>query len=56
MTAQLLNQTFAPAKSEAFAGQLLNILNSSALSLMISIGHTISRMTTTLSVRGEEEL
>lgn len=39
MAAQLLNQTFDPAKTEAFAGQLLNILNSGALSLMISIGH-----------------
>lgn len=40
MTSQLLNATeFDTAKAEAFAGQMLNILNSGALCLMTSIGH-----------------
>jgi ubiquinone/menaquinone biosynthesis C-methylase UbiE len=32
-------QTFDPAKAEAFAGRMLGILNSGALTLMISIGY-----------------
>lgn len=39
MTSQLLNQTLDQPKAEAFADKLLNIFNSGALSLMISIGH-----------------
>jgi ubiquinone/menaquinone biosynthesis C-methylase UbiE len=32
-------QTFDPTKAEAFAGRMLDILNSGSLTLMISIGH-----------------
>ncbi|MBF2009366.1 MAG: class I SAM-dependent methyltransferase [Chlorogloeopsis fritschii C42_A2020_084] len=39
MTAELLEQTVDRSKAEAFAERLLNIFNSGALSLMISIGH-----------------
>lgn len=39
MTAQLINPTFDQSKAEAFAGNLLTLLNSGGLALMISIGH-----------------
>ncbi|MGB8699720.1 MAG: class I SAM-dependent methyltransferase [Thermosynechococcaceae cyanobacterium] len=40
MTTELLKDTqFDPTKAEAFAGQMLNILNMGATCLMISIGH-----------------
>jgi SAM-dependent methyltransferase len=40
MTTQLINTTpFDSAKAEAFAEQVVNILNSGAISLMTSIGH-----------------
>ncbi|MCG8361736.1 MAG: class I SAM-dependent methyltransferase [Pseudanabaenales cyanobacterium] len=39
MTAQLINPTFDQSKAEAFAGNLLTLLNYSGLALMISIGH-----------------
>jgi 2-polyprenyl-3-methyl-5-hydroxy-6-metoxy-1,4-benzoquinol methylase len=35
----MTTQSFDPTKAEAFAGRMLDILNSGALSLMISIGH-----------------
>lgn len=35
----MITQTFDPAKAEAFAGRMIDILNSGALTLMISIGH-----------------
>jgi ubiquinone/menaquinone biosynthesis C-methylase UbiE len=35
----MMTQTFDPTKAEAFAGRMIDILNSSALTLMISIGH-----------------
>jgi 2-polyprenyl-3-methyl-5-hydroxy-6-metoxy-1,4-benzoquinol methylase len=40
MTSQLLNTTlFDPAKAAAFAGRMLDIISSSAIDLMTSIGH-----------------
>jgi 2-polyprenyl-3-methyl-5-hydroxy-6-metoxy-1,4-benzoquinol methylase len=40
MTSQLLNTTlFDQTKAEAFAGRMLDIISSSAIDLMISIGH-----------------
>ncbi|MBD1913634.1 MULTISPECIES: class I SAM-dependent methyltransferase [unclassified Leptolyngbya] len=40
MTAQMINPTeFDSSKAEAFAEQMLSILNSGALALMVSIGH-----------------
>ncbi|HEY9697124.1 MAG TPA: transcriptional regulator, partial [Trichocoleus sp.] len=40
MTTQLIHATpFDSAKAEAFTEQMLNILNSGAISLMTSIGH-----------------
>lgn len=39
MTAQLMPQAFDTAKAEAFAGDLLTMLNYGGLTLMISIGH-----------------
>jgi 2-polyprenyl-3-methyl-5-hydroxy-6-metoxy-1,4-benzoquinol methylase len=39
MTTQLLNTEFDAAKAEAFAGQLLEVLNAGGLALMVSIGH-----------------
>ncbi|MEG4032052.1 MULTISPECIES: class I SAM-dependent methyltransferase [unclassified Microcoleus] len=35
----MMTQTFDQTKAEAFAGRMLDILNSGALSVMISIGH-----------------
>jgi 2-polyprenyl-3-methyl-5-hydroxy-6-metoxy-1,4-benzoquinol methylase len=35
----MTTQTFDPTKAEAFADRMLNILNSGAIALMISIGH-----------------
>ncbi|WP_250123856.1 class I SAM-dependent methyltransferase [Chroococcidiopsis sp. CCMEE 29] len=35
----MTTQTFDPAKADAFAARMLDILNSSAISLMTSIGH-----------------
>jgi 2-polyprenyl-3-methyl-5-hydroxy-6-metoxy-1,4-benzoquinol methylase len=35
----MTTQTFNPAKADAFAARMLDILNSSAISLMTSIGH-----------------
>lgn len=35
----MTTQTFDPAKANAFAARMLDILNSSAISLMTSIGH-----------------
>lgn len=39
MTNQLLDSSFNQSQADAFAEQLLNILNNGALSLMISLGH-----------------
>jgi hypothetical protein len=39
MTANLVNTEFNAAKAEAFAGQLLDVLNAGGLALMVSIGH-----------------
>lgn len=39
MTNQLINQSFNQSQADAFAEQLLGILNNGALSLMISLGH-----------------
>ena len=39
MTTQLITPTFDQPKAEAFAGNLLTLLNNSGLALMISIGH-----------------
>ncbi len=35
----MTTQTFDPTKADAFAARMLDILNSSAISLMTSIGH-----------------
>jgi 2-polyprenyl-3-methyl-5-hydroxy-6-metoxy-1,4-benzoquinol methylase len=39
MATSVIEQSFDPVIAEAFAGQLLNIINSGALSIAISIGH-----------------
>ena len=39
MTAQLAHTTFDAARAEAFAGEMLTMLNQGALSLMVSVGH-----------------
>ncbi|WP_204150084.1 class I SAM-dependent methyltransferase [Leptolyngbya sp. CCY15150] len=39
MTAHIAPTTFDPAKAEAFAGEMLTMLNQGALSLMMSVGH-----------------
>ncbi len=39
MTPHRASPTFDPAKAEAFAGNLLSVLNYGALALMVSIGH-----------------
>ena len=39
MTAQLAPSTFDVAKAEAFAGEMLTLLNHGALALMMSVGH-----------------
>lgn len=39
MTTSVIEQSFDQSTAEAFAGRLLNVFNSGALSLMLSIGH-----------------
>ena len=39
MTTEIIQSEFDPHKAEAFAGNLLDVLNHGALSLMLSIGH-----------------